>query len=434
MREAGVFTGMRLFAMVWLGQSLSAIGSGLTSFALGLWVYQLSGSVTQFALVALCATLPRVILSPLAGPLVDRWNRRTVMILADAGGGLCVLAVALLLRIDRLEVWHIYLLTAAMGALLTFQWPAYTAATTSIVPAKQLGRANGMVQFSQAAADVLAPVVAGALMAVIQIWGVILIDVASFAVGVATLLAVRFPGVAAGSGSRERGSIAREVADGWRYTAARPGLVALLGFLALTSFIWGMVGVVLAPMVLGFGDAATLGLIISIAGSGMIVGSLFMGAWGGPSRRILGVLAFELMSGCCFLLIGVRPLAWLVAMGVFGAHFTIPIINGCSQAIWQTRVESSLQGRVFATIQMSTKAASLLAYLAAGPLADRLLTPLLLDGGGLAASAGLLVGTGPGRGIGLLLLLMGLLKVSVAVGGFLLPRLRLMEDELPATP
>jgi DHA3 family macrolide efflux protein-like MFS transporter len=424
--------GMRVFIIVWLGQLVSLVGSGLTSFALGLWVYEHTGSVTQFALIGLFTALPNIVLSPLAGALVDRWDRRWAMILSDTGAGLCTLMMAFLFLTNRIEVWQIYLAAGASAAFGTFQWPAYSAAMALIVPKKHLGRANGMVQFGQAAAEILAPALAGVLVLTTRVQGILLIDFVTFFFAVTTLLLIRFPGPETTTAAQARkDSLWREASYGWRFITARRGLLGLLVFFAVVKFLWGMVGALIAPMILSFTSADVLGAIISIAGGGMLAGSLLMSAWGGPKRRIDGVLHFELLSGLCFLLIGLRPSAWPVALGAFGAHLTIAIIYGSNQAIWQSKVPPNVQGRVFATQQMVAKSTTPLAYLTAGPLADKLFEPLLASDGPLAGSIGQITGVGPGRGIGLLFIVMGILKVAVTLGGYLYPRIRLVEDELP---
>jgi MFS family permease len=423
---------MTTFIVVWLGQLVSVVGSGLTSFALGVWIYERTGSATQFALVGLFAVLPRIALSPLAGALADRWDRRLAMVLGDAGAALSTLALVLLLWTDRLAIWHIYLVSAASAAFSTIQWPAYAAATTLLVPSKDLGRANGMVQFGRAAAEILAPTLAGALLKTIQLQGVILIDLATFVFAVGTLLLVRFPKPASISARKLEGaSLWHEIAFGWKYIASRRGLVGLLALAAATNLLWGMVGALITPMILGFASSKTLGFTISIAGLGMLTGGVAMSIWGGPKRRINGILAFEFLSGVCFLLIVLRPSFWPTALGAFGAHVTIAIVTGSSQAIWQNKVAPDVQGRVFATQQMIARATSPLAYLLAGPLADKVFEPLLAHGGSLAGSIGQVVGSGPGRSIGLLFLLMGVTKIAVTLVGFAQPRIRLVEDELP---
>jgi MFS family permease len=398
----------------------------------GVWIFERTGSATQFALIGLFAVLPRVALSPLAGTIVDRWDRRRAMIVSDAGAGLSTLTLVLLLVTGRVEVWHIYVIVAASAAFSTIQFPAYAAATTLLVPKKDLGRANGMIQFAQATAEILAPALAGLLVQTIQLQGVILADLATFAVAVISLTLVRFPtpGRAAADQSEDI-SLKREVSFGWRYISARPGLLGLLVFFALVNFLWGMVGALITPMILGYTTSDKLGVIISTAGVGMLAGSLAMTLWGGPRRRIHGVLGFEFLSGLCYILMGLRPSFWLTAIGAFGAHVTIAIVFGSNQAIWQSKVAPNVQGRVFAAQQMIGKAAAPLAYLLAGPLADNVFEPLCATPGWVTEGLGHVIGIGPSRGIGLMFIMMGLIKMAVTVAGYARPRIRLVEDELP---
>ena len=426
------FKEMRVFSIVWAGQCVSIIGSGLTRFALGLWVYQQTGSVTRFALIAFSSVLPRLLLSPLAGVLADRWDRRRMMIFSDLAAGLGTLLIAYLFLTNQLAVWHIYLLAALGAACDTFQWPAYSAAVTLLVPQAQLGRANGMIQFGQAAAEILTPTLAGVLLVVIKMWGILCVDVVTFLFAVGTLIFVRFPMPPGAKKCHSApSSLFKDAAAGWRYIAERPGLTGLLLFFAIVNFLWGMVGALIVPMILNFARPDVLGLIMSCAGGGLLTGSVIMSLWGGPKRRIFGVLNFELLSGVCFLLIGLRPSVGFVALGTFGAHFTIAIISGSNQAIWQTKVPPEIQGRVFAMQQMMSNSMKPLAFLLAGPLADRVFEPLLAPHGALAGSLGQMIGIGAGRGIGLLFLIMGLIKIMIAASACGYPRIRRIEEELP---
>jgi DHA3 family macrolide efflux protein-like MFS transporter len=424
--------GMRIFIIIWLGQLVSLVGSGLTSFALGLWVYERTGSVTQFALISLFAVVPGVVLSPLAGALADRWDRRWVMILSDTGAGLSTLMMALLFFAGQVQVWHICLAVGASATFGAFQYPAYAASITLLVSKRNLGRANGMVQFGQAASEILAPALAGILVLTVQVQGVLLIDFVTFIFAVTTLLLVRLPKPEATAASQiGQGSLLREAVYGWTYIAAQRGLLGLLVFFAVVNFLWGILGVTITPMILGFASADVLGVIISVAGGGMLVGGLVMSAWGGPSRRINNVIVFELLSGLCFMLIGLRPLAWLVALGAFCAHVTIAIVYGSNQAIWQSKVPPGVQGRVLAVQRMIATSTRPMAYLVAGPLADKVFEPLVAPAGPLAGSIGQIIGIGPGRGIGLLFLIMGVLKVATSLGSYLYSPIRQVEDELP---
>lgn len=424
--------GFKVFSTVWFGQVVSMLGSGLTGFALGVWVYQTTGSVTRFALISFFVALPGIVLSPIAGALVDRWDRRWAMILSDSGSGACTLILALLLGTGRLEIWHIYVLQAISSAFGAFQWPAFAATTTLLVPKHHLGRASGMSQLGLAASQILAPGMAGALVARIGVPGVILIDFTTFLVALVTLLFVRFPRPrATAEGSADRGAILAEARVGWRFIRQRPGLLALLLLFATTNFSLAILQVLVTPLVLGFASAEVLGVVLSVAGFGMLAGGLVMSLWGGPRRRINGIFLFLAVQGGILLLGGLRPSAVLVASAAFVFLFAAPVLDGCSQAIWQTKVPPDLQGRVFAVRRMVAWSTLPLAYLLAGPLADRVFEPLLAPDGPLAGTVGRVLGVGEGRGIGLLFMTLGTMVLAAVAAGFRYPRLRRLESELP---
>jgi MFS family permease len=424
----------RVFIIVWSSQCVSMVGSGLTSFALGLWVVQRYGTATPFALIALFTALPTVAMAPMAGVVVDRRDRRLVMLLSDAGAGLATLAAALLLLLGDLRLWQIYLIAAANGLFAAFQQPVYLAATALLVPRKQLGRAAGMVQMAYAATDIVAPLLAGVLILTIDLHGVLLIDLMTFVIAAVCLLVVRFPspqGRQRGPSRTQSSAVAaalREIAAGWKLIASRPGLAELLGLSGATNFATGMIAALLVPMLATMTSADVIGAIISVAGGGMLMGSLVMSLWGGPRRRMTGVIGFTLLKGLGILIMGLRPSVWLIALGATAAHVSIPIANASDQAIWQERVRADHQGRVFATRHMIARAAMPLAYLLAGPLSDRLLEPLMTGHGPAVGIVQPLLGSGPGRGMGLIFVLMGGLIMLVSAAGALSPRLRSLDD------
>jgi MFS family permease len=303
------------------------------------------------------------------------------------------------------------------------------------VPQDQLGRINGLVSIGRGASEVLAPALAGLLVGVIGVPGVMLIDVGTFLFATAVLLLVRFPALShaapepSAPAQPPKAGLLQEAAAGWRYVIARPGLLWLLVFVAFFNLVWSMVGALAAPLVLNFSTPEGLGWFITIAGSGMLTGSLVMSAWGGPKRRILGVIGFELLSGLCFVLMGMKPAFWRLALGAFGAHFTIAVIEGSNKSIWQSQVPVEMQGRVFAVWQMAALSMTPLAYLSAGPLADGIFEPLMRSAGAAQALPLLsaLVGTRPGRGIGLIFVIMGLLKVLIAAAGWMNKNVRDVE-------
>ena len=433
--------GMRTFTIIWFGQLISFIGSGLTQFALSVWVFQKTNSITLFGLILLFSTLPGILLFPITGALIDRWDRRIVLILSDSVAALATLSVIALLFTGQLAVWHIYVATAVISTASSFQYPAFSASVTLLVPQKKLGRAGGMMQFNEATMSILAPLLAGVLMAQFPIQNVILIDFATFLVALLTLLIVRIPNPkkTAESSPGQKKSLLREAAYGWSYLRARSGLVALLLFFAAFNLTRGMAQVLFMPLVLSFGSTVSLGTIMAIGGTGMLLGSLVMSAWGGPTRRVRGVLGLGLLYGVFIALFGIRPFVPLFAVAAFFTLFIIPILSATNQVIWQTKIAPEVQGRVFATRSMLAWSTAPIAYLIAGPLADNVFEPLMAVGSPLANSlVGQIIGVGPGRGIGLMYIVIGLLPIIAATAAYLYPRLRLLEDELPdaipATP
>ncbi|MEG4023100.1 MFS transporter [Microcoleus sp. S13C4] len=422
-----------VFLIVWFGQLISLIGSSLTSFALGVWVYQRTGSVTQFSLILLSAMLPSILISPVAGALVDRWNRRWCIILSDSGAGITTVAMALLLTTGNLEIWHIYLAVSLSSVCKAFQLPAYTASTSLLVPKEHLPRASGMVQSGEACAQLISPLLAGFLLGIVQLEGVILIDFATFLFALTTLLLVRFPDAktAAVPVVNGKASLWREALEGWTYITVRPGLLALLIVFAINNFVFGLIEVLFPPLVLSFTSVTVLGTIQSLGGAGMLLGSVVMSIWGGPRTLIRGVFGFAFLSQLCILALGLRADAALFALAFFLFFFSLPFINGWCDAILLRKVAPDIQGRVFATINMICWSCIPVAYVVAGPLTERIFEPLMATNGLLAGSIGQIIGVGPGRGIGLLFITMEILAIGVTVAVYRYPRLRFVERELP---
>jgi len=405
------------FLLIWGGQAFSLLGSEMTGFALGVWLFQRTGLASNFAFVALCTVLPQMLLSPWVGLLVDRYNRRRLMALADSGSALCTLAAALLFFSGRIEVWQVYVLTALSASCGALQGPAYAALVAGSVERRSLGRANGLLQFGQALGQIIAPGLASVLVVSIGVAGVLFIDLATFAAAVSTLLISRLPAdpPASEPGDGDAPGLVARWLEGWQALRSTPGLTGLLRFQALFTFLWSMFAVRVSPMLLGFTDVGGLGLALTLAGFGLLAGSLAMTAWGGPRHRLVGLLVFELLSAVAFVVMGLRPSLVLVSAGAFCAHFTLAFVNSLNDTLWQGNTPQAVLGRVLALRQTVMRAATLAAYLLAGGMVDRWIDPLLLPGSPLAGSAGLLFGVGPGRGIALVCSLIGLVKIAAAL-------------------
>ncbi len=423
--------GWRTFLLIWLANTVSTVGSGLTGFVLGYWVYQQTGSATQFALIAACTSLPGILLLPFAGAVVDRHDRRVVMIAADLGAALCTGALAVLYAAGALEVWHIWLATALSSACSAFMLPANAAIVPLLVPKAQLGRANGLSQTGNAL-GIIAPVIAGFLVGRVGVAGVMAIDLATFLLAAAVFLAVRVPRPAASAeGARARGSVFRQAAFGWSYLRRHRALFWLMMLFGLTNFFVATVSVLVMPLILSFTTVAVAGVLYGCGGAGMVAGGLAMSAWGGPKRRIHGVLGFMALGGLALALHSLAPSPLLIAFAAPLYLCTIPIVSGSSTAILQARVPGDVLGRVFATASMLARLSAPLAYFLAGPLADRVFEPAMAPGGALAGSFGRWIGTGEGRGIALMFLFSGVACMAAAGAAWLSPRLRHVEDAEP---
>jgi DHA3 family macrolide efflux protein-like MFS transporter len=422
---------MKIFILIWFGQLISLIGSTLTSFALGVRVYQNTGSVTEFALITLCATLPLVVVSPIAGTLVDRWSRRWTMILSDFGSGMCTLAIAVLVATGTLEIWHIYLITVLNSLFSTFQWPAYTAATTLLVPREQLSRASGMVESGEGVAQILSPAIAGVLLGTIGLRGIIFLDFATFIFALLSLLFVRFPELETTKEEISIKALWEELVYGFTYITTRPGLVGILIFFAVINLFTGLITILFPPLILELFSPVVLGTVESISGMGMLAGSLLMIAWKGPADRINTVFGVAIFMAVSIMAVGLHSSILFLSVGGFVFLCGSPVIRASLQVIWQTKVAPEVQGRVFALRRMVTRLCLPLAALLAGPLDDYVFEPLMTVDGPLASSLGQIIGVGTGRGIDLLLVFLGLSMILTTFLAYLYPPLRLVESQLP---
>ena len=434
--STGASRGWKTFLTIWSGQLISLLGSGLSGFALGLWVLHKTGSVTQFALIAACTLGPRIFLSPVTGALADRWDRRSTMLISEIAAALVTLNMVVLLALDHLSVWQIYLSMAAISVCSAFQWPAWAASITLLVGKENYGRASGLVQIAQGLAQTLAPVIAGAMIQSRPgVVGILIVDLLSYVFAAATLAVVRIPRLVGSSqpasGAALRPTLIHDIIYGWKYLVARPGLIGLVTMVSACNFLLGAIMILVNPLVLSFSTPQVLGTVMTTAGVGMFVGSAVMSITGGPRRRVRGMVIFLILGGAALLPAALPPSPLLIAGGAFLFLLSVPIASGSMQAILQSKVDPAVQGRVFAFTGMAVSAAMPIAYLVSGSLADRFFEPWFASGGLLAGSLGQWIGVGPGRGIAAAFVVCGLLLIAVTALGYSNPRVRGLEDELP---
>lgn len=425
----------KIFIIIWVGQILSIFGSAVAEFGITLWAYEATGKATPLAMIGVFYMVPMLALSPFVGVWVDRYNRKLMMMLSDFSAALISLLVLILLLNGSLQIWHLYVTAVIAGIFQGFHWPAYSAAISTMLPKKHYARANAMLEMAGPASGVFAPMVAGALIGPIGLKGLLIIDLAAASFAILTLVFVKIPQPKISPESLSaRGNIFKEAMFGLRYILQRPSLLQLQVLFLLCNFFYSIPMAVRAPMILARtnNNQIIFGSVQSAAAIGGLVGGLLMGLWGGPKRRIHGVLAgwaASCLVGVVIFGIGQTTLIWILS-SVIGTIFA-PVINGSNQAIWQSKVPPDLQGRVFAMRRLIAWFVLPLSNGLAGPLADQVFEPAMQSGGTLSRVFGGLVGTGPGSGMGLMFVIGGGIAAVIAILAYTIPSLREVELRLP---
>lgn len=425
---------LRDFLLIWFGQLVSGVGSRLTSFALGLWVYQATGSTTRFAMVFVAMAVPTLLLLPFAGALVDRWDRRRTMIVCETVSAVVIGAMALLLAFDRLDLWQVYIGVGVSAMTNTFLQPAYAASVPLLADREQLTRVNGLIQTGQGLSLVGGPALAGILVSIVGIPGVLAVDALTFVVGAACIVLARVPKPPRDESVED--DLLREAHEGWCYVSERPGLLGLLGISAMGSFLFAIASIAITPLVLitAHQDERMLGLQMSLSCSGLLVGGLLITLWGGSRHKIHSMLGFSILSGLAIAVHGLAPSLTLLIVAGFLMFLTIPPAQAASMALWQTKVPSRVLGRTMAILRMTSEAALPIGFLLAGPLAEYVFEPPMMPGGALAGTVGAVIGVGPGRGLALMFIVLGVTMMAVAAAGYAFRSVRRVEHDIPDAP
>ncbi|MDE3155160.1 MAG: MFS transporter [Acidobacteriota bacterium] len=399
------------FAVLWGPQTLAITGRGLTTFALGVWVYERTHSVTLFALLEVSGILPGIVAAPLIGWAVDRLGPRPAMVLADSAALAAVLALELAFVYGIASPLLVYAIITAGAFLTCLRWPAYTALVTLVAPPDQLPRAAALMQVAYAGQQVVAPVVAGVLIGVIGPGGVIAIDMAASIVALASLALVNVR-----TETIRGAEVWEDVRRAWRLIGDR-GLFRLAGYIIASYLPGGMVIALATPLVLTIAGPAALGLVLAAMGVGMLLGSVAASALARPEGGITRLLRYDAMLVAAMLGAGFATTPVRVAL--IGAVFLFGLAGVIAeeQAVWQVRIPADVQGRVFALRRAITWISLPVSYVIAGPLADHVFVPAMSTGGALVSWLGPIMGTGPGRGIALLLMCGGLAKGLVVFSG-----------------
>ena len=426
-----VFSGAQSFYTITLGQFVSILGSGMTRFGLSIWVLRETGDTTAYSALLFFAVLPVGLGSIFTGTLVDGWNRRVVMLAGNTVASLSTLVAALLYFGGALEVWHLYIVLAVNGVANAFVIPSMEASVPMLVKKENLGRAAGLTQMTTSLELIVSPALAGILLVSTGLGFIFILDFVTFGASVLALALSAIPQPAPNP-DRERTSLLGEFIFGFRYIAERPPFVYLMVLITLTLFLMPGIGYALStPLVLSVADESAAGLVRSSFGAGAMISGILLTAWGGPKRRMNGVLACLAIAGLASMLIGLRESVLLIAIGTFCIGVTFMFMFGLNRVIWQIKAAPEVLGRI-SSLQMALgSGASSIGVLVAGPLAQHVFEPMMAEGGALAGSFGPIIGVGEGRGMALMYIIEGLVLIGFVIASVLTRRIRLMEDLIP---
>lgn len=401
------------FLLLWSGELVSAIGSGLTSFGLAVYVFEQTGKASAIALVILLAFLPSLLLSAVAGVLADRYDRRLLMALGDSLSATGLVFILICMLQGEAQLWQICVGVTISSVFSSLLDPAYKATITDLLTEEQYSKASGLVQVAGSAKYLISPVIAGYLLSVSDIKLLLVIDICTFFVTVTTILLVR-SGIAAKKCEQAKLFI-REFQDGWGAVSKNQGVLILVIMTSVITFFLGFIQTLSVPMILAFSDSSILGKVETIAASGMLVSSVIIGILPirGSYAKMLSVSLF--CTGIFMSVFGLRENIVIICVSGFLFFAMLPFANTSLDFLIRTNIENSVQGRAWGLIGVISQLGYVVAYAVAGVLADYLFTPLLLDGGVLADSVGNIIGTGSGRGTGFLIFTAGVLVCVTSI-------------------
>ncbi|WP_331709812.1 MFS transporter [Paenibacillus riograndensis] len=404
------------FLLLWMGEWISSIGSGLTAFALGVYVFHMTGTATSVAMVTLCAYVPSIVLGPFGGVLADRFDRRLMMITGDLGSAVGLVFILVLMLEGEPSLGQICLGVALSSVFVSLLEPAYKATITDLLSVEQFAKASGLVQLAASSKYLLSPVLAGSLLAITDIKNILIIDIFTFLVTVFAVFAVKrsmnTPKSAAVTGVPLQ--LFKDLREGWKALASVQGVLQLIFVLSMVTFCAGFLQTLFTPLLLAFTDTRTLGMIESISAVGMLAGSLVIGIFS-LKGNIVRLLAVSLgVAGLCFALVGMSTNTALITSAGFLFFAALPFVNTSADVMIRSNIPGEVQGRAWGIIGVLSQFGYVAAYACSGVLSDQVFNPLLQEGGMLASSVGRIIGTGEGRGIGLLLMVAGGLIVFAA--------------------
>ena len=411
------------FIVVWVGQLISSIGNGLTAFALGIYVFQLTNSAARYSMIILFAFLPTFILQPFGGTLSDRFDRRLMMIIGDFGSALGLVFILLMMYSGFNDLWIIYAGVSFSAVFAAVQIPAYKSSVTDLLDAAAYSKASGLMQLSESSKYIISPIVAGVLLTFWDIKNLLIIDILSFILAIFAVFVIKKNAAAVKPETAEQNFFG-DFVSGFRYTITHKGLIWLLFIISLIKFFVGFLQTLLGPMMLVITDSETYGTSLTLMASGMLVSSLFIGVFSKSKKHLL-ILSVALgFCGLFFASLGIsRNIILIIASG-FLFFLSLPFVNTNLDVLIRRNVENEIQGRVWSNVSVISQIGMVIAFGIAGFLADYVFNPLFEEGGMLASSLGKITGAGPGRGIAFIFFLSG---IFILIISFVIYRIKVIK-------
>ena len=403
-----------------LAQGLSSIGSSIASFSLDIWIYKTTGSYTSFALIAMISALPNIIFSPLAGVIVDKFPKKKVLLACECYSLLGLFIVLITLGLKQLNVKYIAAAVIILSSAETLRWPALSATISMLTPIEHLARVNGLNEMNSGIASILGPL----LGALTYIWPgvaiVIVLDAMTYVFCIFMLILITLPIVNLPGHLIKQShffdkilNIVKDCSFGFQWIYKQHELLNLLLLFVLINVSLSIFWVVYTPYLLSFTTTYALGKCFAAGGIGILVSGLFFSAYGDLKHKVNGVLAGAILAGLCMVLFGILHASFFMYLVAFFHGFAIPMMNISNQTIWQIKVPTIYQGRVFSIRKMIALGINPIAIFLSIPLTTLIFKPIIDNSSNTYLKT--LWGIGPTGAYGLMISSLGVLCIIVAI-------------------
>ena len=404
---------MKNFYKLWLGELISNIGSGMTAFALSVYIYEKTGSVSYVSLITLLSFMPSIILSPIGGLLADRYDRRLLMIIGDLFSGLGLVYILWNIQAGEKSIVPIFVGITFSSIFTSLLEPSYRATLTDILEEENYAKASGLIQVAGSAKYLISPVIAGMILSVADIRVILLLDILTFITTCLMIFLVR-KSMNSETQNYKKDSF-KELLEGLFIIKENRGVYSLVIIMFFVCFFMGFIQILIRPMILALSSVKTAGMMESLCAAGLLIGSLWIGIAGIKKNysKILAVACF--FCGIFMSMTGVNENLAIIGISTFLFFSTLPFMNSCADVLVRVSIPNELQGRVWGLISLITQIGTVIAYIISGVMADYIFEPMFNKNGLLVKNIGMIIGTGKGRGIGFMLILSGMGMLIMAI-------------------